>query len=741
MSPTIDDIRAILEAARDAGRDALLETEGIALLQAFGFRVPAHTFVSGSQAVAAEVLGGFAGEQVVVKVNSPEILHKSDVGGVRVAANRADAVARVIADMERRFSGRSVPGYSIHEFVPYERGLGRELLLGLRWTDEFGPVIVFGAGGIYTEALSGSLRPGRDVAVLSAVLPVEDAASAVMRTAVGELVFGGLRGQEPLVSVETIEEAVQRLVFVSKSLTGVRDFEVNPLVVHDGELWALDVLVKITEAPASAPMPRPLHKMKNLLEPHSVAVAGVSSGANPGRVILQNLIRDGFDRARIHVVKPGGDEIDGCKCYPDIASLPERVDVLVLSIDASQAAAAVAETIDREAAESIIVIPGGFEEKSGSRSIVRRMKEALAASRASDWGGPLINGGNCLGIQSRPGRYDTLFIPEHKIGVVDKHGAPIAFISQSGAFAVSKNSKLAAVDRKYTITLGNQMDVTIGDYLHYLKDDDEVAVYAVYAEGFKPLDGLRFLDAAREIVASGRSVVLYRAGRTAAGAQASASHTASIAGDYAVTRGLARAAGVLVADTIADFEDLVMLSSWLRGKTTGRRLGAISNAGFECVAIADNLGDFELAELSEPTRATLGEVLESARIGGVVDVHNPVDLTPMMPEGGYEKAIRAVLEDDNVEVGVVACVPLTPALNSLAPGDGHREDVRRTDSIASIMGRLIGESPKACVAVVDGGAIYDEMAAVLTRRGVPTFRTADRALRLLNTVVRNLPPV
>ena len=130
---------------------------------------------------------------------------------------------------------------------------------------------------------------------------------------------------------------------------------------------------------------------------------------------------------------------------------------------------------------------------------------------------------------------------------------------------------------------------------------------------------MTFLRAAREITAGGRTVLLYRAGRTAEGAKASASHTASIAGDYAVTRELARAAGVVVADSLSDFEELVRLFTFLRGKRVeGTRLGAISNAGFECVAFADNLGRFSLPAFDEATGARLEATYRRGadRLGG-----------------------------------------------------------------------------------------------------------------------------
>ena len=246
---------------------------------------------------------------------------------------------------------------------------------------------------------------------------------------------------------------------------------------------------------------------------------GVSERLNPGHIIVNNLIREGFARDRLFIVKAGSDRIEGCRCVPDIASLPERVDLFVLCIDAAQASAALVEIIERAQAESVVLIPGGLEEKAGSEAIVARMHDALARARSTAWGGPIINGGNCLGIRSLPGRYDTTFIPEYKLPVPKGAPSRLAIISQSGAFAVSKASKLGVVNPRYSVTLGNQMDLTIGDYLTFLKDDPDIDVFAVYVEGFRPLDGLRFLEAARAITSSGRTVILYRAGRTAAGAQ------------------------------------------------------------------------------------------------------------------------------------------------------------------------------------------------------------------------------
>jgi len=732
-------IAGLFDAARSSGRDVLLEHEGLQLLADLGLTAPAHAVVEGASNVTDACLAPLSGTRAVVKVVSPEILHKSDVGGVKVVDRTPEAIGAAIADMQGRLGNKGTVGYLITEFVPHAAGLGNEFIVGLRWTGDVGPVVTVGAGGIYTEFLSRNFKTGRDIAVLSPELTSPAGLGrALEQVAVVALATRPMRGQPARLALEALERVVGAFLELGRAFGDqIAECEVNPFVVStDGRLVALDILLKLrskADAERDAPTARPLAKLANLLEPQSAAIMGVSDRLNPGHIIVNNLIREGFDRNRIFIVKPGTDRIEGCRCVADIASLPERVDVFVLAIDAAQSAGALSEIVERQAAESVVLIPGGLEEKAGSGQIVARMHEALARSRQTTWGGPVINGGNCLGIRSVPGHYDTTFIPEHKLPVPSGPPSRLAIISQSGAFAVARASTMNTLNPRYAITLGNQMDLTIGDYLTFLQDDPEIDVFAVYVEGFRPLDGLRFLKAARHITESGRTVVLYRAGRTPAGAQASASHTASIAGDYAVLRTLCTEAGVVVADALRDFDDLTLLFTLLgRTDVRGWRLGAVSNAGFECVAIADNLGAFELKPFSGQTETRLREVFAKGRIDGVVDVHNPIDLTPMTGDAIYSDVVDAVLGDPGFDAAVIGCVPMTGALNSLAPAPGHDEDLGRPDSLASRLTEIRRRSGRPWIAVVDAGALYDEMARRLVLAGIPTFRSADRAMRLFN---------
>jgi acyl-CoA synthetase (NDP forming) len=762
-------IAELVAAAAAEGRDALTELEGLGLLEAMGIETPRHVLVAGSEEVAAWArtrapgAAYFPGERAVVKVISPDILHKTEVGGVAIVRNEVPAILAAMRDMERRFAAPvhgavpRVEGYTVNEFVAYEPKIGHEMIVGYRFARDFGPVVSFGPGGIFAEYLASSFKEGSANLFLSpATADRELVAKLLSRNVVRTLVAGGLRNTKPAISDGALVDVVMAFLGASEALAaaGVSEFEVNPFAVapaaEGGEprLVALDVLVKLAPLASgelalsptgrivnAKQAARPVDKIDRLLEPRSAAVAGVSEkSVNNGRIILRNLIENGFDRSRLYVVKPGSAEIEGCRCFPDFASLPERVDLAVLSIPAAASAETIAAIAETGMAESVIVTAGGLEEKSGTEGIVARMRGSLDASRATAGRGPLVNGGNCLGVRSVPGRYNTLFIPEYKLPMPKGAVAPVAVVSQSGAFAVSRISKHQNVNPKYMITCGNQLDVTVGDYLERLAEDPEIKVFAAYVEGFKPLDGEKALRAAKRIVDSGRVLILYRAGRTAAGAKASASHTASIAGDYPVTKALFSQAGAVVVDSLEEFDDALTTFTLLLGKRSqGRRLGAVSNAGFECVAIADNLGALELAGFAPATGRKLEAIFAKAKVSEIVDVHNPIDLTPSSPDFGYDESFRAVLDDPGVDCGIVGIVPLTPAMNTLAAGpDSHGEDVLRELSLVASYGRLMAEGDKPWVAAVDAGVLYDPLARGLEDRGVPVFRTADRALKMLN---------
>jgi acyl-CoA synthetase (NDP forming) len=744
------DIDRLLAPARGEGRTALYEHEAYALLEAFGVACPRHAFMPDRATRADEpdgprpssslagTLAALPGDRVVLKAVAPALLHKTDVGGVRIVHRDEHEVARAIADMRDRLRGAGLVGVLLAEYVTHDAQAGTELLVGVRRTDEFGAVVTVAPGGLHAEFLADRLREEHAIGVLSPAASWVTPRDALRDTAWVQLLVEPRRGATPRVRWDVLSALVGALLRFAGALDAhaIRDCEINPVVVSDGRLVPLDALVTLGHGRPRT-LPRPTSKLHQLFAPRHVAVIGVSEQMNPGRLVLRNILRAGFEREAVTVVKPGRDEIDGCRSVPSIGALPRPVDLLVVAVGASQVPAVMDDVLAARAAEAVIVIPGGLEETGGGASRGARVRASLDASRATSWRGPVVIGGNCLGIRSMTGRYDTLFIPETKLPTPQGGGDPLAVIAQSGAFAVARASAWAPLTPRYLVTLGNQVDVSVADVLEWLRDHTDVAVFALYVEGFKPDDGLRTLRAAADLVAAGRSLVLYRAGRTQAGARASQSHTASIAGDYRITRLLFAQAGVMVADTMDAFDDLVTLALHLRDvRTGGRRLAAISNAGFECVAVADGLGSLDLATFGPITTSRLASLFGQLRLDGLVEVHNPLDLTPMTDDAGYEAVVRTVLEDDAVDAAVVGVVPLTAALQTLPASPEWSEDLGHPDGIVARLARVRRELKKPLVVAVDAGARFDPLARALAGAGVPTFRSAVRAVRALDAWTR-----
>ncbi|GAG32013.1 unnamed protein product, partial [marine sediment metagenome] len=250
-------------------------------------------------------------------------------------------------------------------------------------------------------------------------------------------------------------------------------------------------------------------------------------------------------------------------------------------------------------------------------------------------GGPVFLGGNSMGVRSRMGSYDTFFIPDKKLD--PRRDAPPrrnAVISQSGAFIITRMSNLESLDPKLAMSVGNQVDLTMSDLLYAVGRRDDLDCIGVYVEGFNDLDGIEFVRAVKEVTALGKVVVFYKAGRTPAGRSATAGHTASLAGDYDVCHEVVTQAGALVADTFKEFEQLLEIATHLHGKkVSGRRIGAISNAGYETVGMADAIVgaryELQMPTLSKAAGDEIAQVLAKYRLDALVNPRNPLDVTPM----------------------------------------------------------------------------------------------------------------
>ncbi|MDO9694997.1 MAG: acetate--CoA ligase family protein [Candidatus Latescibacteria bacterium] len=734
-----------------ADRLRLNEAEVYDLLEAIGLAACPRLAGGREQAAGGKWAAGAAAladaqGRLVLKVLGRDILHKSDVGGVAVlelpAHGRAEAVTAAAGDLLRRVeaagSGSVIEGVLATAFVPHRANVpGQEVLLSVRLDPAFGPVVVIGVGGVLTEWY-GRGTAGRSRLILPAAgLTPQRAAAAVAGHPLLSLLCrpSRLYPQPPLAPL-ALGEAAAALAGLAVA-TGpaadsdwtLEELEINPAVIRDGALVAIDGVALLSHRRWPAPN-RPLARIGELLHPRSAAVLGASArGDNPGRVILNNLKRSrGVAPERLHVVHPKESAIDGVACVPSVQDLPAKVDLAVVCIPAAGARDAIAEIVAHDRAASIILIPGGFAE-AGETGLADEIERILAGSHDTPGGGPVMVGGNCLGIVSRDS-YNTFFLPLHKLPFSEAAcGRNLAVVSQSGAYLVTFASNYdGIVNPAASISFGNQMDLTAADFLAHFLEADGIDVVACYIEGFRPGDGDRFVELARRATARGKQVLVFKAGKTELGAKAAASHTASLAGDYDVALACLEDAGVTVASTLDEFEDLIKTFTMLMPRPArGPRVGILSNAGFECSTVTDALGGLELRGFDAGVRAVL-----DAALPAFAHRDNPVDATPMAGTAAYADAVAAILASDGVDAAIISAVPVTPALDNLPAAPGlHGEDLDAPGSLAGRLVPLLAGGGKPAVIVVDSGPLYDPLCARFELAGVPVFRKIDRAARAL----------
>jgi len=492
-------------------------------------------------------------------------------------------------------------------------------------------------------------------------------------------------------------------------------------------------------APEPVRLARPIHKIDKLLHPQSIGIIGVSaSNMNFGRIILRNLMGSGYAKERMVIIRAGETAIDGVRCVESLKSMESKLDLLIVAVAADAVYALVDEIIETDAVEAVMLIPGSLGETRKSKEPAEALAARINAAHGREGGGPIFLGANCLGVVSHPGSYDSWFIPLERLPKPQKKPERNSvLLSQSGAFMITRLSQNPWLDPRYMIAMGNQTDLTHGDLLRYFADRPEIETIGLYVEGFKDLDGLAFARAVRRAVVNGKQVVVYKSGRTTSGAAGVMGHTASIAGDPVVFESVLRQAGAIVAEDFNTFDDLIYIAGALHHKQIGgNRLGAISGAGFEAVGMADSIDSetfsMEIGQLGTATIARVEEILASKRLDALVEVRNPIDINPGADDEAHLLITEAFASDPGIDAVVVGLDPTAPAIRALEasklrPGF----DISDPKSSVHLMPELVDRVDKPIIGIIDGGQLYDAMAAGLMDRGVCIFRTSSRGTRAL----------
>lgn len=359
----------------------------------------------------------------------------------------------------------------------------------------------------------------------------------------------------------------------------------------------------------------PDSSLTRLFNPRSIAIVGAS--ATPGKIgaMPVSLLRQhGYD-GRILPINPRAESIQGLPAAPDLAALGGEADLVILAVPAALAAQALEQARPGQVGGAV-VFTSGFSETGAAGVAMQEQLCAIARER-----GIRLLGPNCLGYMNIRRNIYATFSPAPANGTVAPGG--IGMVSQSGAFGAY--AYCMARDRglglSHWISTGNEADVDVADCIEWLARDADTRVIMTYMEGCRDGDKLRrALSAARD---AGKPVVVTKIGRTQAGAQAAASHTAALAGDDAVYDALFRQYGAVRARTIEEFFNLgYALDTW-KQLPQGKRLGIFTISGGVGALMADDAQDAGLS-LPEPAAHAQTRLLERVPFASG---RNPVDVT------------------------------------------------------------------------------------------------------------------
>ena len=445
------------------------------------------------------------------------------------------------------------------------------------------------------------------------------------------------------------------------------------------------------------------HPLDCIFHPRSVAVIGASEReGSVGRTLLWNLIRSPFG-GTVFPVNPQRPSILGIKSYPNIAAVPEVVDLAVIATPAATVPQVIQECV-AAGVKGAIIVSAGFKEV-GEAGLILEQQVLMEARQ----GGMRIIGPNCLGLMNPRLGLNATFA-----GTIARPGN-VAFLSQSGALCTSildwslgENVGFSAF-----VSIGSMLDVGWGDLIEYLGDDPHTHSIVLYMESIG--DARSFLSAARE-VARDKPIIVLKVGHTEAAAQAAASHTGALTGSDEVLNAAFRRSGVLRVHTISDLFDMAeILAKQPRPK--GNRLSIITNAGGPGAIATDALisGGGALSDLAPATLEQLNQFLPPQW-----SHHNPIDILGDASSDRYAQTLEVVVQDPHSD-GLL--VILTP--QSMTNPTQTAEKLKDYSKLG-----------KPILSSWMGGAEVAVGTQILNQANIPTFPYPDTAVRLFNYMWR-----
>ena len=589
-------IHALHQDPENNKKTALNDTEAKRLLEKFDIALAPELFVrQPSEVVAAARKIGFP---VVLKGLGANLLHKTDRGLVHLNLLDAKAVEDAVYEITAE-AAEELDGFLIQ---PHIKGR-REFVAGLFQDDQFGPVIMFGVGGVFTEAFS-------DVAFRLAPLTETDAAE-MLEEIRGKALLDEFRG-EKAADRDALIQTLLGLSRLSGQYTEISEIDLNPLLVTpQGRVQVVDALLLTAGRPTEAELLPPVSPdaIGSLFYPKSIAMVGASAQLGKwGHSLMTNTISGGF-KGQLYPVNPKGGTIAGRKVYPSVADVPQKIDLAVVTIPAGKVLDLIPQFREK-GIRNMLLITSGFGE-TGKHG--RQLESDLV--KAAQRSGILVLGPNTMGI-SNP--HNNLYCTGSP--VMPKPGST-AMVAQSGNMGI----QLLAFAEQQGIGIrafcgsGNEAMMTIEDYLDGFEVDSLTRTVVLYIESVK--NGRRFFEGARR-VGKKKPIVLLKGGRSKAGNRAAASHTGAMTSDIKIFDAVCRQAGIVRAEKPMDLLDLAAAFSSLP-LPEGNRAAIVTLGGGWGVVTADLCAEFglDVPELSPQLIAKMDQMLPA-----YWSRSNPIDL-------------------------------------------------------------------------------------------------------------------
>ncbi len=616
-------VRKLLDAVKADGRTSLTAPEGKQVCDAYGIAVPQEG-VAGSAAEAGKLAAGM-GFPVVMKIVSPDILHKTEAGGVIVGVKSADEAAKaydtILANARAYKADAKVVGVQVQQML---KG-GQEVIVGAVTDGSFGKLVAFGLGGVLVEVL-------KDITFRLAPATQADALSMLDGIQAAEM-LKGVRGGDPV-----NREALARLIVGVSQLVSdfpeIAEMDLNPVFATKTSAIAADVriVVDFAQKPARYRPPEAdvVVSMKRIMQPRSVAVIGASDEAGKiGNSVMKNLINGGY-KGQIIPIHPKSAEIMGYKAYKSVKDVPGEIDTAVFAIPAKLVAGALTECGEKKIAGAVL-IPSGFAETGNMEG----QQELIEIGRKYNI---RLMGPNIYGFYYTPANLCATFCTAY-----DVKGST-ALSSQSGGIgmAIIGFSRSAKMGVSAIVGLGNKSDIDEDDLLLFFEQDPNTKVIAQHCEDLK--DGRAFAEVAAR-VSKKKPVIMLKAGRTSAGAAAASSHTGALAGNDKIYDDVLRQSGVIRARSLRDLLDFARGVPILP-TPKGENVVIITGAGGSGVLLSDACVDNGLT-LLKPMPADLDAAFRKF-IPPFGAAGNPVDITGGEPPITYMNTVRLGLQDERI---------------------------------------------------------------------------------------------